>query len=123
MKTIHTLSAKADELNLSGNILTINGKDYDLENPPVKPVLFEDGSNQDEVTAFNSPVYKDGDTVYLHLHYDTLRQWDFLGSHLMDVWDLDQNGDISVTELENFIDKMWNASEEERRDYRKERIQ
>lgn len=119
MKIQTQLTIIADELKLSENILTINGTDYDLSAPQE---LSESESPE------NQRVYLRGEETVIFLKIDTEKSFMFTktkikgtneyGSNLMRFYDVNDDGDISLSELAIIVEH-WNMSEEDRREAHK----
>lgn len=116
MKMQTQLTKIADELNLSGNILAINGTDYDLSAPQELP----EGESSE-----NQRVYLQGEETVIFLKIDVEKSFMFTktkikgtneyGSNLMRFYDINDDGDISLSELIVIV-KHWNMGEDDRRE-------
>lgn len=121
---LKTKNEKADILAYNPGYITINGTESDFNNLPVKPepVTDETGAvtNQAEIDAFNSAghrVWQDqSGTVNIQIVYDVDRQFMFINGNLMRFYDIDDNGDISESELSTIVIN-YNKTEEDRREY------
>lgn len=114
MKIQPQLTTIADELNLAGNILTVNGTDYDLSTSQELP---------EGESCENQRVYLQGEETIIFLKIDVEKSFMFTktkikgtnlyGSNLMRFYDVNDDGDISIDELAIIIEH-WNMNEEER---------
>jgi len=105
----------SDKLSLSGNILTINGKDYDLDSLLTVPEATED--NQDAIIAFyaeNKCYIDNAGITQLKIAVDNAHFFLFINNNYLLFHDKDLNGEIDLTELEDLI-RCYNQTEEERR--------
>lgn len=133
MKITHRLIApgeKPDELKLNGNIFTINGKDYDLDNlDPRIELIPVDNFDPQEPKYKNQSEY-DAQRVWLDesgeinalIVYGVERQFMFINGNLLKFHDLNDNGIIDRgAELKKLV-AAWNMTTEERRAYYTERL-
>ena len=97
INAIKSQTNKSDKLELSGNILGINGKDFDLENL-LSPSTEEDADN----TQFyiDNPCYIDSQGVkHLKIYVSQEHFFLFVNNNYMLFYDKDLNGDIDMAEL------------------------
>jgi hypothetical protein len=104
MKIQTQLNKTADKISLSSSILTINGKDYDLEN--VKPL-------SENETCENQRVYLEGKDIIIFLKIDVELQFIFMSYNLMRFYDINENNLIDLSELKLIVIH-WNLPEDER---------
>ena len=101
----------SDILELNGNNLTINGKDYDLDNL-LSPSIEEDADN----TQFfiDNQCYLENGFKQVKIYVDNQHFFMFVNNNAILFYDKDLNGDIDLTELKDLIDT-YNMTEENRR--------
>lgn len=118
MKIQTQLQKTADTIELNGSILTINGKDYDLDN--ALP-LAEIGKTESGEPILESPenqrIYKQGDDTIIFLNVDVELQFLSINYNLMRFFDIDSNNVIDLDELAIFVDH-WSKTESDRREIR-----
>lgn len=129
MKLNKIIGKTASKLSLSGNILTVDSVDYDLDNLNQIPsvILDDEGNctNDEEIESFTESVYiaKDGETKVLKIAVDTDRQFLLINGNASKFYDWNDDGTIDEeTELPDFVE-IWNQTEEERRAVRKAKLE
>lgn len=131
-----TAGEKPSEIKLTGRIINLDGRDYDLDNLNEKPVAETDDTgaitNQEEIDDFTDAVYiENGEKILFvivdgpanedHPEYQD-RQFFFINNNALNLFDLNSNGVIEEgEELERFVE-IWNTSWDDRREYLKERL-
>lgn len=112
MKIQTQLKDKKDDLKLDGNILSINGEDYDLQNLPsyIDPI--------DEIEQEQPRLYQKNDDIYGLFYIDFDVQFMFINNNTMLFYDIDMDGDLSIDEVKVLVEH-WNMSPEERREAHK----
>ena len=100
INAIKSQTNKSDILALSGNILGINGKDYDLENL-LSPSTEEDADN----TQFylDNPCYLESGIKQLKIYVSQEDFFDYVNNNFKLFFDTDLNGDIDDIEFSNWI--------------------
>jgi hypothetical protein len=104
MKIQTQLNKTADKISLSSSTLTINGKDYDLEN--VKPL-------SENESCENQRVCSEGKDIIIFFKINVELQFMFMSYNLMRFYDINENNLIDLSELKLIIDH-WNLPEDER---------
>lgn len=109
MKIKTQLNKTADNINLSGSILTINGKSYDLNK------LSEYLTETEEIPfPENPPCYIKNNKKIINLKIDIDLQPMFINENDKRYYDKDCNNLIDLSEFSFIIDH-WNKPESERR--------
>ena len=119
IKLTHQLSAKADKMTRSGNIFNLNGTDYDLSDLSSLPQKIE--PTEENPNPDNGPVYTDGIDISVFFHADTNQFDDLSHGNLMRIHDLNNNGQLEVSEFLGLVDYL-EMTETKRRAYRKEKM-
>lgn len=111
IQAILSQTNKSDILKLNGNILEINGKDYDLDNLE-SPSIEEDADN----TQFfiDNQCYKDLSGEHIKIYVDNKHFFLFINDNYLLFHDKDLNGEIDLSELADLIN-CYNLSEENRK--------
>lgn len=111
IQAIKSQTNKSDTLEKNGNILKINGKDYDLDNL-LSPSTEEDADN----TQFyiDNPCYVENGVDQLKIHVSQEHFFLFVNNNYLLFHDKDLNGEIDMQELAGLIDT-YNLTENERR--------
>lgn len=119
-KTIPTMNKKnPDNFSISGNILTINGTDYDLENPQAFPEIGKDEQdNPIFESCENQRVYIDGDICYVRLIVDFYQFFLFKDKNNLIMHDRDSDGELDLLEYFNFLGCLLLPDTERREDHR-----
>jgi len=113
IKLTHQLSATADKITRSGNILAFNGIDYDLfdlSSLPQKIEPTEENPNPD-----NGPICTDGIDIFVFFHADTNQFDDLSHRNLMRIHDLNNNGQLELDEFMGLVDFLALPEEETRK--------
>ena len=108
----------SDVLLLTGNILSINGKDYDLD--ALLPPSVEEGADNTQFFIDNQCYIING-TKYIKIHVDNQDYFLFINNNYLLFFDVDMDGEIDIDELGNLIDH-YNLNEEEKVGVRKDII-
>jgi len=119
-KTIPTMNKKNhDDFSISGNIITINDTDYDLENPQVLQEIGKDEEDNPILESYeNQRVYLENDICYVRLIVDFLQFHLFANSGYLIFHDKDSNGELDLLEYMNFLGCLLNSDSERREEHR-----
>jgi len=100
----------SDELSINGNVLKVNGKDFDTENL-LSPSTEENADN----TQFfiDNPCYIENDIKHLKIYVDSKHWFLFINNNYLLFHDKDLNGEIDLDELKGLID-CYNLPEADR---------
>ena len=105
IQAIKSQENKSDILALSGNILKINGNDFDLNNllSPVQPT--EENPEPDNTQFYlDNPCYIDAQGVeHLKQYVSQEDFFDYVNNNFQLFFDTDLNGDIDAIEFDNWI--------------------
>lgn len=104
----------SDNLSLNGPILTINGKDYNLDTLLVIPE-----KNQQEFLQENRCYIDEKGNKIIQLQVDFFLQFLFINNNYMLFYDKDLNEDLSMDELKEFV-RIFNLPETDIEDKDKE---
>ena len=121
IKLTHQLSATADKRTRSGNILILNGTDYDLSDlsslpQKIEPEYDDNGNITKEGTnPETTPVYTDGTDIFVFFHCDTNQFDDLSHGNLMRIHDLNNNGQLELDEFMGLVDFLALPEEETRK--------
>jgi len=119
IKLTHQLSAKADKITKSGNILAFNGIDYDLSDLSSLPQKIE--PTEENPNPDNGPIYTDGIDIFVFFHADQHQFDDLNHGNLMRIHDLNNNRQFEVSEFLGLVDFLG-MTEAKRREYKKEKM-
>lgn len=111
MKIRGIRAKKSDIIELNENILTINGKPYDLDNL-LSPSTEENAGN---IQFFkDNQCYTDNGIIYINLNVDIYHHFMFINNNDLIFYDKDLNGDIDKSELAGMLE-VYNMTEDDRR--------
>ena len=116
IQAIKSQENKSDTLEFIGNVLKINGKDYDLENLP-SPVQPTEETPEPDNTQFylDNQCYTDLQGIdQLKIYVSHEHFFLFVNNNYLLFHDKDLNGEIDMTELGELIDT-YNLTEPARR--------
>ena len=105
-KTIPTMNKKnPDSFSRSGNIITINDTDYDLENPQPLPEIGKDEHDNPILESCeNQRVFLTGDICSVRLYPGFLQFFLFQDKNNMLFHDHDADGELDLVEYLDFLD-------------------
>ena len=110
IQAIKSQENKSDILELNGNILKLNDKDYDLDNLS-SPSIEE---NVDNTQFFiDNQCYLENGIEHIKINVDQQHFFLFVNNNYLLFHDKDLNGEIDVSELSDLI-RCYNLSEKNR---------
>jgi len=122
-----SLSATADKITRSGDIFNLNGTDYDLSDlsslPQYVSPEYDDNGNitKERTNPETTPVYTDGTDIFIHYKANTSTFDDLSHGNLMRIHDLNNNGQLEVSEFLGMVDYLG-MTEAKRWEYKKEKM-